>query len=118
MVCIKNIQQAVSWWTKAANQGNVDAMVHLADIAALPEEGEPDYFNAKYWWTKAAEAGDTYSMCRLGECLEKGWGTANPNLEDALKWYRLASQNGNEEAEEALKRFKKSLTGKIKLIKK
>lgn len=116
----KNYQQAIAWWTKAANAGNVQAMIHLAETNAMPPEeeaGAVDLITAKYWWTKAAEAGDAYAMCRLGECLEKGLGVPNANYEDAFKWYRLASQNGSEEAEEHCKRFKRSITGKIKVKK-
>lgn len=110
-----NYQQAMAWWNKAATAGNVLAMVHLAERYTLPpDDGEPDLVTAKYWWTKAAEAGDAYAMCRLGECLEKGLGVPLANLEDAFKWYRLASQNGNEEAQEHCKRFSRSVTGKIK----
>ncbi len=117
---LKNYQQAIAWWTKAANQGNVIAMIHLAETNSLPPEEENlpvDLVTAKYWWTKAAEAGDPYAMCRLGECFEKGLGVTSINLEDAFKWYRLASQNGDEEAEESCKRFTRSITGKIKVKK-
>lgn len=117
----KNHQQAITWWTKAAAQGNIQSMVHLAETNALPPQDEDmtqDLVTAKYWWTKAAEAGDPYAMCRLGECLEKGYGIAAPNYEDAFKWYRLASQNGNEEATENCKRFtKKGMKGRVKVKK-
>lgn len=114
----QNYPQAIAWWTKSANQGNVKAMVHLAETKSMPPEGEQlDLITAKYWWTKAAEAGDSYAMCRLGECFEKGLGIPNPSLEEAFKWYRLASQNGNEEAAECCKRFTRSITGKIKVKK-
>lgn len=110
---------AMSWWMKSANQGNVQAMIHLAETYSLPDEGvTKDLVQAKYWWMKASEAGDTYAMCRLGECLEKGWGVGAINLEDAYKWYKLASQNGSEEATEQCKRFTRSLTGKIKIKRK
>ena len=116
----KNFQQAISWWNKSAAKGNIQAMIHLAETNAMPPEEEglvQDLITAKFWWTKAAEAGDAYAMCRLGECLEKGQGVAAPNFDDAFKWYRLASQNGNEEATEHCKRFTKTIKGKIKVKK-
>lgn len=110
---------AMSWWTKAAEQGNVNAMVHLAETNAIPPDGEqPDMIQSKYWWMKAAEKKDPYSMYRLAECFEKGWGVPVVNLEDAYKWYKAAVQEGYEEANEDLKRFSKSITGKIKIKKK
>ena len=116
---LKNDVLAVQWWTKAANAGNVDAMVHLAEILTNPTDAtmNQDLVTAKFWWTKAAENGDAYAMYRLGDCLERGIGVSIVSLEDAFKWYRLASQNGNEEATENCKRFTKSLTGKVKLKK-
>lgn len=116
---VKNDLLAISWWTKAANLGNVDAMIHLAENLTDPKDDqiEVDLVTAKYWWTKAAESGDAYAMFRLGDCLERGLGVSIINLEDAFKWYRLASQNGDEDATEACKRFTKSITGKIKLKK-
>ena len=115
----KNYETAMQWWNKAANQGNLTAMLHLAENLTLPssEEIEPDLVTAKYWWTKAAEAGDSYAMYRMGEIFEKGIGNVQVSLEDAFSWYRLASQNGSEEATEACKKFKKGITGKIKIKK-
>ncbi len=113
----KNVQQALSWWTKAAEAMNVTAMIHLAEYETNPDEDEVDLEQAKYWWTKAAEAGDSYAMYQLGECFEKGLGVPAINLEDAFRWYKLASDNGNEEASEKIKKFTKSITGKIKIKK-
>ena len=56
-------------------------------------------------------------MYRLGDCLERGIGVSSINIEDAFRWYRLSSQNGNEDATEACKRFTKTLSGKVKVKK-
>ena len=115
---VKNDDLAIEWWTKAANGGNVDAMIHLAENLTDPSDElqiRRDLVTAKNWWTKAAELGDPYAMYRLGDCLEKGIGVSQVNLDDAYKWYRLASQNGNEDATEACNRFTRTFTGKIKL---
>lgn len=116
---LKNDSLAISWWTRAANLGNVDAMIHLAENLTDPTDAtiEEDLVTAKYWWTKAAESGDAYAMYRLGDCLERGIGVSIISLDDAFKWYRLSSQNGNEEATETCKRFTKTITGKVKLKK-
>ena len=110
---------AVQWWTKAAEDGNIDAMIHLAEILTDPTDKTVmvDLVTAKNWWIKAAEAGDPYAMYRLADCLENGIGVSNINLDDAFKWYRLAAQNGYQDAEEACSRFSKSITGKVKLKK-
>lgn len=117
---VKNDLLAIEWWTKAANDGDVDAMIHLAENLTDPSDSQidRDLVTAKNWWTKAAELGNAYAMYRLGDCLENGIGVSQVNLNDAYTWYRLASQNGIEEATEACSRFTKSLSGKIKLKKK
>ena len=116
---VKNDQTAISWWTKAATANNVDAMIHLAENLTDPTDPfvDQDLVTAKYWWSKAAEAGDAYAMYRLGDCFEKGIGVSVVNIDDAYKWYRLAAQNGNEEAIEASKRFTKGVGGKVKVKK-
>lgn len=114
---LKNDASAITWWQKAANSGNVAAMIHLAENLTAPTDKniQEDLVTAKYWWSRAAEAGDPYAMYRLGDCLEHGIGVSVINLDDAFKWYRLAAQNGDKDAEEAAKKFTKSITGKIKL---
>jgi TPR repeat protein len=94
-------------------------MIHLAENLTEPSDKNivQDLVTAKYWWSRAAEAGDAYAMYRLGDCLEHGIGVSVINLEDAFKWYRLASQNGNEDASEATKRFSRSITCKVKIKK-
>ena len=114
---VKNDLLAIEWWTKAATGGNVDAMIHLAENLTDPSDNQidRDLVTAKNWWTKAAELGDSYAMFRLGDCLERGIGVSQIDLDSAFTWYRLSAQNGNEEAKEAAARFSKSLTGKVKL---
>ena len=108
---------AYTWWCKAANEGNVDAMVSLANFLTNPPTDKvvQDLITAKYWWIKASEAGNTYAMYRLGRCFERGIGFGEANFKEAYKWYKLAASNGNEKAKTALKGYKKSITGKIKI---
>ena len=54
-----NIEEAVYWYTQAANQGVVDAMFNLALIYKNGTLGiTPDLDMAKHWFGKAALAGD------------------------------------------------------------
>ena len=116
----KNDLTAISWWEKSAEKGNVDAMIHLAENLTDPTDDDidKDLVTAKMWWSKAAEAGDAYAMYRLGDCYEKGIGVSVVSLDDAFQWYRLSSQNGNEDATEAVKRFSRGIGGKVKIKKK
>lgn len=118
---LENYDTAMGYWLRAANAGYVPAIIRVAENYALPPENSTvsqDLVTSKYWWTKAAEAGDAYSMYRLGECFEKALGVPVASFEDAYKWYKVAADNGSEEAAEQLKRFTKSINGKIKVKKK
>jgi tetratricopeptide (TPR) repeat protein len=74
--------QAVQWYRKAADAGNVAAMVNLGTL--LAEQGEED--QAMQWYRKAADAGDADAMVNLGTLL------AEQGEEDqAVQWYRKAA---------------------------
>ena len=92
-------------------------MVSLANFLTNPPTDKvvQDLITAKYWWIKASEAGNTYAMYRLGRCFERGIGFSEANFKEAYKWYKLSASNGNEKAKTALKGYKKSITGKIKI---
>lgn len=114
----KNIDTAILWWTKAAEDGCVEAMYKLAQFHHDPKSKEYtlDDELSKFWWMKAAQTGDSYAMLKIGECFEKGIGCTT-SLEESYKWYRLASNSGNEEASELCKRFSKGRRGKVILKK-
>jgi TPR repeat protein len=112
----KDVNQAVIWWKKAANLGNVEAMINLASRYlddSIKHGG--DASECKYWWTKAAEAGDAYAMYKLGGCFEYAIGIATSNIPEAYRWYKLAADNGYEIAKKEIKNFK-MVKGKIKKI--
>jgi uncharacterized protein len=124
-----NQAEAVSWYRKAAEQGDVLAMSNLA--ATFFETG--DKKQAEIWYRQAAVSGDLYSIVKLGRLLEdKGkieeavdlfrrgaeggehWGMLNlgyayengqgvkQDLQEAIAWYRKAVEGGNANAMNAL----------------
>jgi tetratricopeptide (TPR) repeat protein len=77
--------QAVQWYRKAADAGNVAAMVSLA--ALLKKQGKED--QAMQWYRKAADAGDADAMVNVGVLLaEQG------EKDQAVQWYRKAADAG------------------------
>ncbi|MCW5953210.1 MAG: sel1 repeat family protein [Propionibacteriaceae bacterium] len=79
-----NIEQAIYWWTKAAELNCARAMFNLGllyytnDTGSLPNSNpkitselildndkEKNYEKAIFWWTKAAELNDSRSMYNL-----------------------------------------------------
>lgn len=77
--------QAAQWYRKAADAGNVEAMVSLG--ALLRKQGKED--QAMQWYRKAADAGDADAMVNVGVLLaEQG------EKDQAVQWYRKAADAG------------------------
>ncbi len=103
----KNYEQAVYWCTKSAEQGNADAQFNLGICYDDGKGVEQNYERAVYWYTKSAEQGNKYAQKYLGELYEKGCDGVKGDIEQALKYYKLASDQGDEEAKEAYDRLLK-----------
>jgi len=57
------------------------------------------------WYKAAAEQGYAAAQYNLGYCYEKGFGVTT-KLNEVMKWYRLAADNGNDKAKKALTKLK------------
>ncbi len=93
--------KAFEWMKKLAETGNTYGMYNLA---LMYEEGygtQEDPRLAYVWYMAAAFAGDADAMYKTGWCIENGYGTEG----EALDWYLLAEENGNEEASAAIARI-------------
>lgn len=93
---------AAEWLLKASEQGEVEAMVHLADLlytrfhstnGGLPE----DLVASTGWYRRAAEAGNIYGQRRFGWALIKGHGIAVDH-EAGLSWLMRAVDGGSTQA--------------------
>ncbi|MFI4963078.1 MAG: endopeptidase IV, partial [Legionellales bacterium] len=85
-------QQAIKWYTKAANEHNAEAYLHMAH--AYLQDKSPIYdANAGFLWTlKAAQDGMMQAKGDLSKLYEKGIGvTANADL--AKQWATQAAQD-------------------------
>lgn len=75
-----DIEEAVVWWRKAAEQGSCEAMYHLGCVYSCGAGVPADDTEAVAWWRKAAEAGDALSQEELASCYYDGkGGGALPN---------------------------------------
>lgn len=114
---LQNSTQGMKWLKRAASK-NPEAMLKMAEYSLNPIlDDDKSEVEAKLWWTKAASLGNSLAMYKLGVCYEDGIGMSIPDLNEAYKWYHLASQKGNEDATEACKRFTKNLFGNVKVKK-
>ena len=85
----KNTQQAIQWYTKAAQQGVAPAQLNLAIMYLRGEGVQPNLQQARGWLEKAAMRGDNRASYTLALLDEK-----QKNLVDAYKWYDLAARDG------------------------
>ena len=78
----QNTQQAIQWYTKAAQQGVAPAQLRGEGV-------QPNLQQARLWLEKAAMRGDNRASYTLALLDEK-----QKNLVDAYKWYDLAARDG------------------------
>lgn len=98
----KDYKKAVEWFEKAANKGNVAAML---DMAYAYEDGKgvtQDYKKAVYWYDKAARLDDSgQGKWRLGRMYQQGLGVEK-DYEEAVKWYKKSAELGHRAGQNAL----------------
>ncbi|MDR2855311.1 MAG: sel1 repeat family protein [Methanomicrobiales archaeon] len=96
-----DFEKAVEWFTKAADQGHVDAQFYLGQCYRAGNGVEPDFEKAVEWYTKAADQGHAPAQSILGVCYEMGNGVAK-DLEKAVEWYTKAADQGYASAQYSL----------------
>ena len=91
----KNMTEAVKWYQKGAEQGDVEAQCLLAMAYEDGREGvDKNPSKAVEWYSKAAEKGYDFAQRHLGQCYEEGKGVEK-NLYEAVKWYEKAAEQGD-----------------------
>ena len=101
----KDYVEAVKWWRKAAEQGDVFAQYNLGlsyrNGCGVPE----DDTEAVKWFRKAAEQGDARAQNMLGAMYHDGDGVPKDDVE-AYAWLSLsvAQTNGDEDLKEELEK--------------
>lgn len=97
----QDYDQAVYWFTKAAEQGYPAAQFDLAICYANGTGVEKDERQAVYWYTKAAEQEHTTAQFNLGVCYANGIGIKQ-DFDQAVYWYRKAAEQGDATAQNNL----------------
>ncbi len=83
-------QEALRWFTEAANQGYPPGMEALG-LAYRDGRGvAPSREQAERWLRQAAEAKLGSAQCELGRLLKQG-----ANAEEARRWFETAAQGGH-----------------------
>lgn len=93
-----NLDQAVSYFEKAAELGNARAQSMLGTIFAKGVQGKPDYEQSVSWYGKAAEQRDRDGECGLAIRYALGQGVPVDLLE-ARRLFKAAADQGQLEAQ-------------------
>ena len=101
---LKNKDKAVEWLKKAVKRGDKNAVHNLGAI--LFSEGKT--IEARPYLLRSYKAGKK----KLAMAIAISY-TDEKNMKDALKWYEIASQNGDKEAEKIVKDIKNTETKKL-----
>jgi TPR repeat protein len=91
----------VSWYRKAAEQGNADAQFNLGVCFDIGQGVVKDEEEAMSWYRKAAKQGNAGAQNNLGVCFRNGQGVEKDEAE-AVSWYRKAAEQGNAGAQNNL----------------
>lgn len=93
------LKEVVKWMTELAEQGDMDAQYNLGIHYQQMLDGN-DKETIK-WFTKAAENGCIPACWHLGMSYEFGiWGV-DKNIEEAIKWYKMVANSGEESVHDA-----------------
>lgn len=95
--------QAVTWYRKAADEGNADAQYRLGEMY---ENGQgslvKDDAQAVSWFWKAADQGQANAEYWLGVMYENGRGGLTKDHAQAVSWFTKAAEQGFAQARDAL----------------
>lgn len=110
-------KKAMQWFTKAAENNNIDAQITLGSLYMEGEDITKDLSKSLEWFTKAAELGDPdaqYLLARIYmqdemdlvlndypsmETLRK---MASQNMKEGVKWLRKSAEQGKLSAQRSL----------------
>lgn len=94
----KDFFRALSWFTKASEQGNHDAQYSIGKLHYKGYFGKVNYEEAIKWFTEAANRGNYEAYNMIGLMYEEGKGV-NQNYNLAYENYLIAAKNGNAAAQ-------------------
>jgi TPR repeat protein len=94
--------QAMTWFRKAAEIGNVEAAYCIGHLYSEGTGVAKDEVAAADWYRKGAGRGEPNAMNELGGCYWLGNGVQK-SAREAISWWKQAAEKGSEEAKKNLK---------------
>lgn len=98
---IQSKQEAINWWSKAADKGHIEAQFNLGSAYNKGEGVSKDHQKAVRWLSKAAENGYAMAQSSLGYSYARGKGVTKDPVE-AIKWWNKAADQGEKNAQRLL----------------
>ena len=95
-------EEARRWFETAAEKGDMKAPRYLGLMyqeGKIPDENPAEKARAAF--LQGADRGDITSQYHLGVIYEQGLGV-QPDLEEAIRWYRISAQRGDKIAKPAM----------------
>jgi TPR repeat protein len=93
--------EAVTWYRKAAQQGNIDGMRGLGSSYRDGKGVEEDFTEAMKWYREASDKGDGDADSNIGGLYHNGRGVPK-NDATAVSWFRKGAGKGSDYAMEDL----------------
>lgn len=93
-----NYDKAIKLYNKAIKSGNTSALNSMGILYQNGDGVEEDINKALEYYVKAAELGEVNAMINAGIIYENGAETIKANIEEALKYYKMASDKGDASA--------------------
>lgn len=94
----KNIDSALKWYLKAADNGHTGAQVDLGWFYQNGQFVKKDMEKAIALYTKAASQGNPQAQLNLAVLYDEGIGVPKDDLL-AIKWYKFAADQGSDIAQ-------------------
>ncbi|KAI7899631.1 uncharacterized protein BX663DRAFT_520782 [Cokeromyces recurvatus] len=112
--CERDAYASIYYYTMAAQQGNPDACFALSAwyLSGDPPRIEPSGERALYWAQLAAQKGIVKAVFALGYFAESGIGRQK-DMNEAIRWYKKAASQGNEQARKRLVELDSSLLSSV-----
>ena len=104
VLCHPDSEEEIYWCKKAAEQGYHAALEYLKEVEDMwkIKQREKDELQ------QAASLGEVLAMAELGERYEEGDGV-ELDIAQAIHWYRLAAEQGDEDASERAEELEEHL---------
>jgi TonB family protein len=93
----KNYSMALTWFRKAADQGDAAAQNNVGWLYQNGWGVQQDYSKAMAWYRKAADQGNATAEVNLAWLYRKGYGVQQ-DYAQAMVWFRKAADQDNAQA--------------------